>query len=276
MRRDGSRPRAWGPRHRAQRRRLLADVARGRSAAPLRVADRHHDRSAQCRAAELEELGRGFEQALCGRRQMFFVTGEPGIGKSALVDAFGTRLAAGYEIRIAQGQCLDHHGAGEPYLPLIEALTRLAGGLDGAAVKEVLAAHAPSWLAQMPSLWTRSERRAMNARGSATRERMLRELTLAVEAITAQAPLLLILEDIHWSDVSTLDWLAHVTRRPEGTRSRIGRSRVEKCMHETARSVAAMTPRVVVRPVKLCNLPFPRHLNHGGDHGKWHLLKKIS
>jgi DNA-binding winged helix-turn-helix (wHTH) protein len=75
------------------------------------------------RAAELEELGRGFEQALCGRRQMLFITGEPGIGKSALVGAFGAQLAAGYEIRIAQGQCLDHHGVGEPYLPLIEALT---------------------------------------------------------------------------------------------------------------------------------------------------------
>src|SRR5262249_17650323 len=98
------------------------------------------------RAAELEELGRGFEQALSRRRQMLFVTGEPGIGKSALVGAFAERLAACQEIRTAQGQCLDHHGAGEPYLPLIEALTRLAGGPDGAAVKEVLAAHAPSWL----------------------------------------------------------------------------------------------------------------------------------
>src|SRR5215468_2788845 len=185
-------------------------------AAPLAVAPKSP--TLVGRAAELEELGRGFEQALCGRRQMLFVTGEPGIGKSALVAAFAEQLAAGYEIRIAQGQCLDHHGVGEPYLPLIDALTRLAGGLDGAAVKEVLAAHAPSWLAQMPSLWTRSERRALEARGRATRERMLRELTLAVEAITARAPLLLTLEDIHWSDASTLDWLAHVTRRPEPAR----------------------------------------------------------
>ena len=110
--------------------------------------------------------------------------------------------------RIAHGQCLDHHGVGEPYLPLIEALTRLAGAPDGAAVKKILATQAPSWLAQMPSLWTRAERSALEARGRATRERMLRELTLAVEAIAADAPLLLKLEDIHWSDASTLDWLA--------------------------------------------------------------------
>jgi predicted ATPase len=170
------------------------------------------------RTTELEELGRSFAQALCGRRQMLFVTGEPGIGKSALVDAFAGELAAGQESRIAQGQCLDHHGVGEPYLPLIEALTRLAAGPDGAAVKEVLAAHAPSWIAEMPSLWTRTERRALEPRGRATRDRMLRELTLALEAITVQAPLLLTLEDIHWSDASTLDWLAHVTRRPEPAR----------------------------------------------------------
>ena len=58
----------------------------------------------------------------------------------------------------------------------------------------------------------------MEARGRATRERMMRELTLAIEAIASDAPLLLKLEDIHWSDTSTLDWLAHVARRPEPAR----------------------------------------------------------
>jgi tetratricopeptide (TPR) repeat protein len=101
---------------------------------------------------------------------------------------------------------------------LIEVLTRLAGGRDGAAVKTILSAQAPSWLAQMPSLWTRSERSALEARGRATRERMMRELTLAVEAIASDVPLLLKLEDIHWSDASTLDWLNHMARRPEPAR----------------------------------------------------------
>ena len=59
---------------------------------------------------------------------------------------------------------------------------------------------------------------ALEARGRATRERMLRELTQAVEAIAAETPLVLKLEDIHWSDASTLDWLAHVARRPEPAR----------------------------------------------------------
>jgi DNA-binding winged helix-turn-helix (wHTH) protein/predicted ATPase len=169
------------------------------------------------RAAELEELTHAFDHARLGQRQVVFVTGEPGIGKSSLADAFLEQLQATHAVKIAHGQCLDHHGVGEPYLPLIEALTRLAGGRDGAAVKEILSAQAPSWLAHMPSLWTRSERSVLATHG-ATRERMMRELTIAVEAIAADAPLLFKLEDIHWSDASTLDWLAYVARRPEATR----------------------------------------------------------
>lgn len=169
------------------------------------------------RADQLAELGRCFAQAQAGRRQVVFVTGEPGIGKSSLADAFLDSLPAG-KIRIAHGQCLDHHGIGEPYLPLIEALTRLASSAEDTTVKEMLAAHAPNWLAQMPSLWSRTERTALAARGHATRERMLRELTQAVEAVATDVPLVLKLEDIHWSDASTLDWLAHVTRRPEPAR----------------------------------------------------------
>jgi predicted ATPase/DNA-binding winged helix-turn-helix (wHTH) protein len=184
------------------------------AAAPWLVASPEPSRLVG-RVAEFGELAHAFDQARSGRRQIVFISGEPGIGKSSLADAFLEQLRASQTVRIAHGQCLDHHGVGEPYLPLIEALTRLAGGADGAAVKEILSTQAPSWLAQMPALWTRSERSALEVRSRATRERMMRELTLAIEAIASALPLLLKLEDIHWSDTSTLDWLAHVARRPE-------------------------------------------------------------
>ena len=47
---------------------------------------------------------------------------------------------------------------------------------------------------------------------------MLRELADAVEGICAARPLLLRLEDLHWSDGSTLDWLGFLARRPEHAR----------------------------------------------------------
>jgi len=170
------------------------------------------------RTAEFEELARTFDHVRSGQRQVVFITGEPGIGKSSLADAFLEQLRRAYPLKIAHGQCLDHHGVGEPYLPLIEAFTRLAAASDGSAVKEILSARAPSWLAQMPSVLTASERSALGARGGATREGMLRELALAAEAMASEVPLLLKLEDAHWSDVSTLDWLAHMARRPEPAR----------------------------------------------------------
>ena len=215
---DARRPRYVETRHRRGYRLMVpAKVAVDDGAVALAKMAAPDPSGLVGRVAELTALGSAFDEACAGRRQVVFVTGEPGIGKSALADAF-LQLRAGGAGRMAHGQCLDHHGVGEPYLPLIEALTRLAGAPDGAAVKKILSAQAPSWLAQMPSLWSRSERGALAARGRPTRERMLRELTLAVEAIAADAPLLLKLEDIHWSDASTLDWLVHMARRPEPAR----------------------------------------------------------
>ena len=153
------------------------------------------------RADALEELARGFARARSGCRQLIFVTGEPGIGKSALADAFLEQLKANHTVNIAHGQCLDHHGVGEPFLPLIEALTRLASR-DGGIAKDVLSRHAPSWAAQIPSLRIRSTEAVSNAHTPATRARMMRELALAIEEITSDVPLVLKFEDIHWSDAS--------------------------------------------------------------------------
>jgi predicted ATPase len=83
----------------------------------------------------------------------------------------------------------------------------------------VLRRHAPSWLVQMPSLLTAAELKTLQRQTSGvTRERMLRELADAVEAMSSEHPMVLWLEDLHWSDVSTLDWLAYVGGRPEPAR----------------------------------------------------------
>ena len=170
------------------------------------------------RVREFGILARCFQRAGLRQRQVVFITGEPGIGKSSLADAFLQRLETTGTVTIAHGQCLDHYGVGEPYLPLIEALTRLAQAQGGNAIKKILSVQAPSWFAEMPSLWPRSKRAALEARGRATRKRMMRELALAVEAITLEVPLLFKLEDLHWSDASTLDFLAHIARRPDPAR----------------------------------------------------------
>jgi hypothetical protein len=120
---------------------------------------------------------------------------------------------------IGWGQCIEQHGTGEPYLPLLEALGRLGRTPDGARLVVLLHQYAPSWLVHLPALVPDAETEALWRRaGRATRERMLRELAEVVEALTTERPLVLVLEDLHWSDVSTLDWLAYMARRREAAR----------------------------------------------------------
>jgi len=159
----------------------------------------------------LSRMGRWFEKMLGGERQIVFVTGEAGIGKTALVDAFAKSIAS-HRIRIRRGQCLEQYGTGEAYLPVLEAIGRLCR--EERHLVDVLRAHAPMWLLQMPSLVSASDRESLSREVfGATRERMLREMGEALEALTKDLPLVLILEDLHWSDYSTLDLISYVARQ---------------------------------------------------------------
>jgi DNA-binding winged helix-turn-helix (wHTH) protein/tetratricopeptide (TPR) repeat protein len=171
------------------------------------------------RQAELEQLWVWVEQARHGNRQMVFVTGEPGIGKTTVVSALVRRLARDDPVWVGQGQCIEHYGAGEAYMPVLEALGRLCRARQGERLVALLRRHAPTWLAQMPTLLAATELEALQRTvAGTTPTRMLREMAEAVEAITAEIPLVLILEDLQWSDYSTVELLAALARRREAAR----------------------------------------------------------
>ena len=73
----------------------------------------------------LSRLRARFEKMLGGERQVVFVAGEAGIGKTALVDTFARNLASERGIPVGRGQCLEQYGTGEAYLPVLEAIGRL-------------------------------------------------------------------------------------------------------------------------------------------------------
>jgi predicted ATPase len=97
---------------------------------------------------------------LAGERQITFVTGEAGIGKTTLVDAFARTISSNQNIRIARGQCLEHYGTSEAYLPFLAAIGRLCR--EQQQIIDVLRTHAPMWLMQMPSLVSASERETLS------------------------------------------------------------------------------------------------------------------
>ncbi len=171
------------------------------------------------RRNELQLLDHCLERALTGKRQVVFVSGEAGIGKTALVDAFVAQARGKAPLWFGYGQCSDHHGPGEAYMPILEALSRMCREAAGEDLIKFLARFAPTWLVQMPWLLSGSELEGLQPRVlGATRDRMLREMVESVEVLTAGKPLLLVLEDLQWADYSTVDLIACLARRHEPAR----------------------------------------------------------
>ncbi len=148
-----------------------------------------------------------------------FITGDAGIGKTTLVDLFVACAAAQAACWWARGQCVDHHGAGEAYLPVLEAVGQLCRGPARGRVLELLHQRAPTCLVQMPWLLSAAALEDVQHQvQGASRERMLREMAAMLEALTAETPVVLVLEDLHWSDYATLDLISWLARRRQPAR----------------------------------------------------------
>jgi len=119
-------------------RRDRSDAHRGKGAAPagarLPIIGRE---------VEVARLGAHLDRAKAGARQMVFVSGELGIGKTALVRTFVEELGA--PCWVAEGQCIEQYGRTEPYLPVLDALVRLTIGPEGRRAGAILRKAAPSW-----------------------------------------------------------------------------------------------------------------------------------
>ncbi len=167
------------------------------------------------RNTQLSQLHNYLQRSLGSQRQVVFVTGETGIGKTTLVDEFVRRSAAGFPgIRVARGQCVEGYGSKEAYYPMLEALGQLCASSGGETVVQTLAAQAPSWLVQLPAHVRREQREMLQREiAGATRERMLREIAEALETISSDKPLLLVFEDLHWADPYTVDLISALARR---------------------------------------------------------------
>jgi DNA-binding winged helix-turn-helix (wHTH) protein len=143
------------------------------------------------RAADLNRLHSLLEKAGNGNRQIAFVTGEPGIGKSTLIDHFA-KQAATHTLR---GMCIEHFGAHEAYYPLLDALGSAVKNASIPGLTGALRTYAPNWLRELPGAVSPTDREALNIEAlGATRDRMLREITEAIEALATREILILVLE----------------------------------------------------------------------------------
>ena len=172
------------------------------------------------RRMELEALMGCLADVRKGAQRLVFVSGEAGIGKTTLVDRFIEQVEAEGAVRIGRGQCLEQYGEGEAYLPVLEALGELCRHPQkGPRVRETLGHHAPSWLVHMPGVLSDRELQALALRAQGTtHERSLRELGDALDALSREDKVVLVFEDLHWSDHSTLELVLYLGRRPQNPR----------------------------------------------------------
>ena len=219
------------------------------------------------RERELAQLNRFLDATLAGQGRAVFVTGEPGSGKTALIQEF-TRQAMGRhrDLIVAQGNGNAHVGVGDPYLPFIETLQMLTGDVQarwagGAITREharrlwhllpdavqalmdvgpelvdrfmpgaVLAARGRAyaslhpersagavWLARLDALLTRKAAVPPDPVG-VQQANLFEQYTGVLQALARQRPLILVLDDLQWTDAGSISLLFHLGKQLAGCR----------------------------------------------------------
>jgi DNA-binding winged helix-turn-helix (wHTH) protein len=163
---------------------------------------------------ELDQLRSALAAAQSGHRRVVLLGGEPGIGKTTLIESFLGDLPPTCQLT-GVGQC-HPVSLGEPYAPVLEALAEIAKGPRGDLVRRLLDEVAPGWLLQLPALLDATAAQSLAVRTLGwTPERMLREALDLFDVLAAsnEGPLILVVEDLHWADRATLDLATAAARR---------------------------------------------------------------
>ena len=160
------------------------------------------------RKNELQVLNGCLDEARNGVMQIVFLDGEFGVGKTALVETFAD--GAPPDVHVLTGRCYLTEGGRKPYYSVLEAL----GSCRVPSFQRFLALHSPTWALQMPARFSPEELAVLRSETlNMTPAAMLRELCELIEAISQTNVLLFILEDVHWADSATLDFVNTIARR---------------------------------------------------------------
>ncbi len=240
------------------------------------------------REPELARLAGALSDALEGRPTIRFVTGEAGRGKSSLLGEFARRAQAAHpELVVAIGQCDAFTGLGDPLLPFRDVLEMLAGDMEarwragsidrGHAERlwrlmphtvEAVTHHGPELLGgvmRRGPLLDRAARvdpsgrlahlveSATNAGGGTgtTQAALFEAYTRVLAAVSENVPVVLLLEDLHWADASSVALLFHLARRLGSARVLvIGTLRAEE-LSETADAAGKAIQRLMAELARI-------------------------
>ncbi len=169
------------------------------------------------RKKERAQLREAFHSLTTGQGLLLCVAGEPGIGKTTLVEDFlGDLIAKGQNYILARGRCSERLAGTEAYLPFLGALEALVRGDGGESIVRAMKLVAPTWYALMVPLVSQSDSADNHSdQKTVSQERMKRELGALLEEVSRFRPMVLFIDDLHWADVSTVDFLPYLAGRFE-------------------------------------------------------------
>lgn len=177
------------------------------------------------RDAELARLKANWQEAVGGHGRVVLMCGEAGLGKSTLAGAFLAWIqASGRPVKIAHAACSAQSGRDEPFWPFADAMSQLVTSSKKKLTDDVVDAFlefAPSWTAVIPvagpvvgaSLKTAQVVRSRTRTSDAPNpEKLLREYVGALKKVAEKQPVLVFVDDLHWSDTASIKLLSHLSR----------------------------------------------------------------
>ncbi|HEY1704652.1 MAG TPA: AAA family ATPase [Trebonia sp.] len=168
------------------------------------------------RAVETSAAAEAWAAVRAGGRQVVFIGGEPGAGKSRLAaEVAATAHRAGAVVLF--GTCAPEPGG--PYQPFAECLEQLLGGTEPGALACCLPDSAAELLRLTPLAWRhRPELTTPPDRAGDYRRELFDAVAELLRAVGERCPVVCVLEDLHWAGQPTLQLLDHVARRGAAAR----------------------------------------------------------
>jgi tetratricopeptide (TPR) repeat protein len=178
------------------------------------------------RDKEMERLNLYWKQVVDGHGKVVLLSGEAGNGKSSLADAFIQSVqTSGNTFKVARAACSAQSGRDEPFWPFADVIGQLAKtGSNKKVAGDILDAVldlAPSWASVIPVAGTVVGASIKTAQVVRTRTRvtdlpnpdkLLREYVGALQKVADKQPVLVFIDDLHWSDAGSIRLLSHLSR----------------------------------------------------------------
>ncbi len=171
------------------------------------------------REDELAELHAGFVSAARGRGLLLCVAGEPGIGKTTLIEEFLAAVVNLDQPYIARGRSSERLAGTETYFPFLEALGSLLHREGNEGLTRTMKSIAPTWYLQVshPSEDSVSSQ-IVDAAQASSQDRMKRELGAFLQEVSSTRPVIFFFDDLQWADVSTIELLTYLAGKFETMR----------------------------------------------------------